>query len=115
MIIRTLSGLILSGGLALSAAGCVSGPTAMPTSGDTQSGMMCPKCETVWVHNLKGQGTKVQRLVSERAMVCPDCNEMAEAYFDKGQLVLHECPQCRVTPQVVKPSKPSHPKGTHEG
>ena len=78
------------------------------------AGMMCPKCETVWVTKMVGQGTKIQRLASERNMTCPECDEMAKSQLTgDGKVMLHECPTCKVTPQRVKPTVISHPKGTH--
>lgn len=91
-------------------AGCAS--NARPANDATVSAaMMCPKCETVWVRNVTGQGTKVQSFSSEKKMVCPDCDQTARAYLQGDKTVLHNCPMCKVTPQVVTPTEPSHPKG----
>ena len=77
-------------------------------------GMVCPKCETVWVGpQITGQGTKVQAYQWGREAVCPDCDAMAHSYFKDGENVLHECPTCKVTPRRATPYTPSHPKGTH--
>jgi len=91
--------------------GCAS-QTQPATASDTPRAMMCPKCETVWVAKTTGQGTKVQQFTSEKKMVCPECDQMAQSYLQQdGQRVLHNCPTCQVTPTVVTPLQPSHPKG----
>ena len=102
--------------LSVGAAGCASGNNGAPATASAAGGMMCPKCETVWVTRVVDQGTKVQRLASERDMTCPDCDKMAKSQLTgDGKVMLHECATCKVTPQRVtaKPSTPSHPKGTH--
>ena len=79
-------------------------------------GMQCPKCETVWIgpHQLgPGGGAKAQPLHYDRERVCPDCDVMARSYFEGGGKVLHDCPTCKVTPRVIRPVTPTHPKGTH--
>jgi hypothetical protein len=38
---------------------------------------------------------------------------MARSYFEGGGKVLHDCPTCKVTPRVIRPVTPTHPKGTH--
>ena len=98
---------------ALVAAGCASGKDG--TTPVAAGGMMCPKCETVWVTKRVGTGTKVDRLVSERKMTCPDCDAMAQSQLtEDGKVMLHECPTCKVTPKAISPSQsPSHAKGTH--
>ena len=76
--------------------------------------MMCPTCKTVWTFDMVGQGSKVQRLAAQPEMTCPDCDAMATAYMKDGEKVLHNCDTCKVTPTVLKPSRPgTHPKGTH--
>lgn len=99
-------------------AGCAStrggGETSTTSAG---AAMSCPTCETVWVRETSGQGTKIQRFSSKKQMVCPDCDASAAAYLSSdGQKVLHNCPQCKVTPTPLTPvpaPQPSHPKGTH--
>lgn len=101
--------------LTVVAAGCASGGKS--ASGEVASGgMMCPKCETVWVSKVVGQGTKVQRLAHDRKMTCPDCDAMAQSQLTgDGKVMLHDCPTCKVTPRPVSPDpRPlTHPKGTH--
>ena len=95
--------------------GCIS---MQPQAGTPQaSGLMCNKCETVWVPS-KDRGGKpgtyhVYR--STRKMVCPQCESMAETFFRTGQLS-HSCPGCgsnvmRCTVQMVrgKPATSSTP------
>ena len=79
------------------------------------AGMMCPKCETVWVapEGAAGGSPKVQAMTWGRQMTCPDCDAMAKAYFKDGETVLHNCPTCNVTPRPTTPVTPTHPKGTH--
>ena len=75
-------------------------------------GVMCPTCETVWVTDTVGQGTKTQRLATEKQMTCPDCETMAQAYLEGDKTVLHNCPTCKVTPRpVTKGATPTHPRG----
>src|SRR5688572_16635365 len=102
-------------------AGCAAtrGPetSQRPAAAATATGAMnCPTCETVWVREVTGQGTKVQRFASKKQMVCPSCDASAVAYLEGEQKVLHNCPQCKVTPTPLAPTtapQPSHPKGTH--
>ena len=79
------------------------------------AGMMCPKCETVWVAPkvAPGGSPKVQAMQWGRETVCPDCDMMAQAYFKDGQKVLHDCPTCKVAPRPATKITPAHPKGTH--
>lgn len=101
--------------LTVVAAGCAS--DGKDSSGTAVSGgMMCPKCETVWVKKSVGHGPKIQRLAHERKMTCPDCDAMAKSQLTgDGKVMLHECPTCKVTPKPISlTSSPlSHPKGTH--
>ena len=111
-----LAGLTL--GIGLLVAGCASNATAEKSATTplaVRGGMYCPKCETVWVSEMVGQGTKVARLRSRREMTCPTCDAMAASYLaDEGKAVLHECPECKVTLVPVRPAPEAlHPKGTH--
>ena len=102
--------------VALVAAGCASGKGGNGNDALASGGMMCPKCETVWVSKVVGQGTKVQRLAYDRKMTCPECDAMAKSQLTgDGKVMLHECPTCKVTPRPVSPNPAplSHPKGTH--
>ena len=117
MIYKSIFGTALIGilGLMLAAGGCASNGNgdsgAAASAGD---GMMCPKCETVWVRNDKKMGPKYDRLTwAEKKMVCPDCDATAKAYFENGEKVLHNCPTCNVTPETLTPSNATHPKGPH--
>lgn len=67
-------------------------------------GMMCPKCETVWVRERKRSGPrKVIRFSHSREMSCPDCDVMAQSQLrEGGKVMLHECPTCKVTLFPVK-------------
>jgi len=116
MMMKTAFGTVVMGlvGTALVLSGCTSTNKETSGSAETSSGMMCPKCETVWITRVTDQGTKMQRLSSERSMTCPDCDAMAKAYLEEGKMVLHECPMCKVTPMKMAPApQPTHPKGTH--
>ena len=104
--------------VALVTAGCASGRGGGDDgSGAVASGgVMCPKCETVWVSEMVDQGTKIQRLAYDRKMICPECDAMATSQLTgDGKAMLHECPTCKVTPKRLSPAPitPSHPKGTH--
>jgi hypothetical protein len=78
----------------------------------TDHALMCPKCETVWTTHYVDQNTKTARMVSKRNMVCPTCDQMAEAYMKDGEKVLHECPDCKVTPIPLAP-QPAAPRPPH--
>lgn len=108
---------VLFAAVAAQVGGCASSGDSDHGRHAAVPGMMCPKCETVWVGpHVSGQGTKVQAYQWGREAVCPDCDAMARAYVEDGRTVLHDCPTCRVTPQPVRPVKPpasSHPRGTH--
>ena len=109
-----LASVVMLSLLSAGAIGCASSYDGAPASAAASDGMMCPKCETVWVARVVGQGTKVQRLVSERNMTCPDCDQMAKSQLTgDGKVMLHECPTCKVTPQRVRRTTISHPKATH--
>jgi hypothetical protein len=99
--------------MGLFATGCASQRNG--TDADVHShGMMCPKCETVWMSKLEGQGTKMQRLSSVKGMTCPDCDAMAKAYMDGDKTVLHDCPTCKVKPvEVTRAAAATHQRGTH--
>ena len=102
-----VASFVLSAGLIT---GCAS--TNRPAAAsEASAGMMCPKCETVWVSKTTDQGLKTQRLAFDRKMICPECDEQARAYLEEGKTVLHNCPTCKVTPRVVAPVEPSFPKG----
>jgi len=99
--------------LALFGAGCATNKGPAPAT-HADHGMLCPTCETVWVTDTVGQGTKVQRLATEKRMTCPDCDRMATAYMQGDKKVLHDCPTCKVTPRpVTEGPPPTHPKGGH--
>ena len=84
--------------------GCASSNHAGHGRHSFTSGMMCPKCETVWLgQGSAAQGTKIQAMSFKPEMVCPDCDAMAQSYFQDGEKVLHECPTCKVTPRPVRP------------
>ena len=108
-----LTGLFASAVVAIG--GCASNNGGGHAGHSDSSGMMCPKCETVWVAptGTRAASSKVQALTWGRGMVCPDCDAMAKAYFKDGQTVLHDCPSCKVTPRPTTPHTPTHPKGTH--
>lgn len=115
---KRLLGIVVVGGLAMGAlflSGCASSSKAA-TDADTHAymdGMMCPKCETVWVAERKTTGPRqINRLSHSREMTCPDCDAMARSQLqDDGKVQLHECPTCKVTPKPIKPTE--HPKHFH--
>ena len=105
---------ILSAAVGLATLGGCASTNDRAASASSTAAMSCPKCETVWVRETTGQGTKIQRFASRKEMVCPDCDASAAAYLQDGQKVLHNCPQCKVAPTPLTPvPQPSHPKGTH--
>lgn len=107
---KKLLGLVLVGGLGagtLLAAGCASDGQTAKANTETHayaSGMMCPSCETVWVSERQSHGPRhINRLHSKREMTCPTCDETARrVLLEDGQVQLHECPECKVTPTVIK-------------
>ena len=114
---KKLLGILLTGGLLAGlsvTAGCASSRTdvAAEQSHAYTSGMMCPKCETVWVVQKKGQYAKASRLSHTQTMSCPDCDAMAESrLMDDGKTQLHDCPTCQVTPKPISTvEKPKHNK-----
>lgn len=99
-----LSSIFLGGALGLSLLlGCSSAP---PASDRSQMALACPTCDTVWVGELKRQGARRRVYQMKPEMTCPTCDKMAEAYFEDGKQVLHDCSQCKVTPKVLTPRQP---------
>ena len=98
----------------MGAAGCASNGGKGGDEAKLANGMMCPKCETVWVSEQTHMGTKVHMMQTKAKMICPDCDAMAKSQLTgDGKVKLHDCPSCKVTPQPVTPAKPRHLKGTH--
>ncbi len=66
-------------------------------------GMMCPRCETVWVRKRNRYGpSNAIRLSYSRGMTCPDCDAMARSQLlEDGQVMLHGCPTCKITPKPM--------------
>lgn len=103
-------------GLALVAAGCQANGKTSAAAATTDHALMCAKCETVWVPEVRGQGTKVTVLASAAKMTCPTCDSMAKSQLTgDGSVQLHDCPDCKVAPKPVFSGapRPTHPKGTH--
>jgi Zn finger protein HypA/HybF involved in hydrogenase expression len=79
--------------------------TGCATSGqmadETDHMIMCPGCETVWGRELSRQGARGRRYHVTREMACETCDKMAKSYYEGDQLVLHDCPTCKVKPQVL--------------
>lgn len=105
---KPFNSVIVIGGLLTTLvllAGCSSSQKTGTAKTDTgMNGMMCPKCETVWVSEKKGSYSKVSRLAYNREMTCPDCDAMAESQLlEDGKVQLHDCPSCKVTPKPIKP------------
>jgi len=93
-------------------AGCAANNKDAAVATHADHGVLCPTCETVWITDTVGQGTKAQRLTTEKQMTCPDCDKMAQAYLEGDKTVLHNCPTCKVTPRpVIKGAVSTHPKG----
>lgn len=106
---------LIGGGLlagVLLVAGCTSTGGTTTQSQQTHSamqGMMCPKCETVWLYDRAAQPPRyVTTLTQSQVMMCPDCDAMAKSQLlGDGKVMLHECPTCKVTPVAVEPHE--HP------
>ena len=89
------------------AAGCASngdGKRAETTQLGLTDGMYCPKCETVWVTRPGGPASKgMATMQSERKMKCPTCDSTAASHLmGDGKVMLHECPECKATPVMMK-------------
>jgi len=77
-------------------------------SAASEMALMCPKCETVWIHEPQWTaGLKDRVYVSTAGMTCPTCDKMAKSYFKDGKVVLHNCPDCKVTPRKIE-ALPEH-------
>ena len=106
------AGVVLAAGFIL--AGCA---TTGQQADASDHVVMCSKCETVWIRESRGLGhpQKTRRFTYKRDMTCPTCDKTAAAYFENGEKVLHDCPECKVTPKVYKPRKPkSHIGHKHQ-
>ena len=117
---RALLGTAVVTGLAavvLVAAGCATNDGVVTDTSEPHAyvnGMMCPECETVWVRERQRHGPRVTRLHSVREMTCVSCDKTAEAVLlSDGQVQLHDCPECKVTPTVVNVDR-SGPKHLHQ-
>jgi Zn-finger nucleic acid-binding protein len=91
----------------LLATGCASDGKTAKADIETHppsSGMMCPTCETVWVTERQTHGPRhINRLHSKREMTCPTCEATAQrVLLADGDVQLHECPECKVTPKEIK-------------
>ncbi len=110
----TLFVLVAGVATAMFVTGCASSGQASATDDQSQAysdGMMCPECETVWVANRNRFGARsVTRLSYEQKMTCPKCDEMAQSQLlEDGQVMLHECPMCKVTLKQIQPTaRPKH-------
>lgn len=97
---------ILSAVTVLAFGGCMLTDDA---ADELSEAVVCPKCETVWVRHGHFHPKKTRIYHMSPEMSCPTCDKMAEAYLEDGKLVLHNCPDCKVTPKVAKPKdSPSH-------
>ncbi len=101
--------LVASGLLAgaLLVAGCASTDSSSTASKEMHSnmqGMMCPKCETVWIRDRSQPGSKITSLRHKTQMTCPDCDAMAKSQLmEDGKVMLHECPTCKVSLESLAP------------
>jgi hypothetical protein len=102
LVAPSVLGLLLAvGGCAADNGGAESGGHASHVS---HGGVMCPKCETVWMKETTPSGTRITAYQSRPEMVCPDCEKMAKSQLSgDGQTMLHECPTCKVTPKAINP------------
>lgn len=83
-----------------------SSETRAEEAGVSDHAVVCPACETVWVARPTLVGPRnIDRLQYERQMNCPACDKMATAYLQDGKAVLHNCPDCKVTPKAYKPRR----------
>lgn len=105
----TIFALVAGLAAAMFVAGCATSRRIAAADEQTHAyieGMMCPKCETVWVTERKRRGYRrtVTRLSYSREMTCRDCDVMAQSQLlEDGKVMLHECPTCKITPLPVKP------------
>lgn len=80
--------LIACAGL-IGLAGC----SAVPTEEERARGVVCPKCEIVWVDRWDLDDPYVMSTVKDRTMACPDCESAVTRFFKTGQLE-HYCASC---------------------
>ena len=86
----------------------LSGCASSATSAKSEMALMCPKCETVWVRKPHWTaGFRDRVYISKSEMTCPTCDKMAKSYFEDGKSVLHNCPDCKVTPRKIN-ALPEH-------
>jgi len=59
----------------------------------TPDGVMCTKCQAVWVQVPRTEKGRVVEYTSRNEMVCPDCKDAAANFFATGKLQ-HTCKTC---------------------
>ena len=119
-ILKTVAPAVL--GLAALMGGCAAGGDtgAAPSKQHAaHAGLMCPKCETVWMMDATtGGGRGVTMLQSRPEMNCPDCDRMAKSHLmGDGKAMLHDCPTCKtkLIPISAPPTSTRGPRGgTHD-
>ena len=126
---HSLLRIVLAGGLGagtLLASGCASDGPGQSAEGDAEttethdymSGMMCPSCETTWVTESSSfQGPRnLRRFNSKRQMTCPTCETTArQVLLADGDVQMHECPTCKVTPTLLQPDPRPDPRAFQGG
>lgn len=76
-------------------AGCQSTPPPRSTL-DGSRGVVCPKCEMVWIETLDMNDPYMTTMISEEVMRCPDCESAIAHFFRTGEL-RHYCDSCEAT------------------
>jgi len=88
----SVAALILGAGLIV--AGCKSEEKPAQSSlQTTPEGVMCTKCQAVWVQTPRTEKGRVVEYSSSKQMVCPDCKDAVANFFATGKLQ-HTCKTC---------------------
>lgn len=72
------------------------GCSAVPTQSERAHGVVCPKCEIVWVERPNMNDPYMMSAVQKREMACPDCESAVKRFFKTGHLE-HYCSSCEGT------------------
>jgi hypothetical protein len=85
------------------AAGCQPHEEKPPQSSlaSTSEGVMCTKCQAVWVQTPRTEKGRIVEYSTSNQMVCPDCKDAVANFFDTGKLE-HTCKTCGDSMEICK-------------